>query len=268
MRPVVVRKAPATGSASEMSTAAAAAYEPISGAGMKKARKLLEAHWKRARKLEETREASAKQASEQAERDARRRDEASKIVLEVTPEIEQARKCKIGQLASRRGEVVRVFGWVHRLRVQSQLTFITLRDGTGFLQLVLGGQLVKTSDALDLVTECSIEVVGTLKEVPEGKKAPGGHELVADWWKLLGKAPTGEQAYASLFNDVRAPNSLHEDTTYGWLTPPPPFPRLSLPTVVRRLGPPKSAPSRPARRNPSGHHARPCECASILPANV
>lgn len=213
MRPVVVRKAPAaSSSASETSSTA---YEPISGAGMKKARKLLEAHWKRARKLEETREASAKQASEQAERDARRRDEASKIVLEVTPEIEQARKCKIGQLASRRGEVVRVFGWVHRLRVQSQLTFITLRDGTGFLQLVLGGQLVKTSDALDLVTECSIEVVGTLKEVPEGKKAPGGHELVADWWKLLGKAPTGEQAYASLFNDVRAPNSLHEDRRMG-----------------------------------------------------
>lgn len=198
MRPVVVRKAaPITEGETGSSS-----YEPISGAGLKKARKLLEAQWKKAKKLEETRESSAKLAAEQAERDAKRREEASKIVLEVTPEIEAAKKSKIGALASKRGQVVRVFGWVHRLRVQSQLTFITLRDGTGFLQLVLGGQLSKTSDALELVTECSIEVVGTLKEVPEGKKAPGGHELVADWWRLLGKAPSGEQAYASLFNDV------------------------------------------------------------------
>ena len=81
------------------------------------------------------------------------------------------------------------------------MTFITLRDGTGYLQLVLAGDLHKTLDALDLVTECTIEVTGTLKAVPEGKTAPGGHELSADWWKVIGKAPSGVDSYASMFNE-------------------------------------------------------------------
>jgi asparaginyl-tRNA synthetase len=81
------------------------------------------------------------------------------------------------------------------------MTFITLRDGTGYLQLVLAGDLHKTLDALDLVTECTIEVTGTLKAVPEGKTAPGGHELSADWWKMIGKAPSGTDSYASMFNE-------------------------------------------------------------------
>lgn len=36
-----------------------------------------------------------------------------------------------------------------------------------------------------------IKVYGTLKKVPEGKTAPGGHELVADYWELIGLAPPG-----------------------------------------------------------------------------
>jgi asparaginyl-tRNA synthetase len=82
------------------------------------------------------------------------------------------------------------------------MTFINLRDGTGFLQIILSGDCAKTLDALDLVTECSIECTGTLKVVPEGKTAPGGHELVVDWWRMIGRAPKGEEAYASLFNEV------------------------------------------------------------------
>ena len=113
---------------------------------------------------------------------------------------------KIGHLAEYRDKRVRVFGWVHRLRQQAQMTFITLRDGTGYLQLVLSGDLHKTLDALDLVTECTIEVTGELKAVPEGKTAPGGHELAADWWKMIGRAPTGPESYASLFNEHADPS--------------------------------------------------------------
>ena len=32
---------------------------------------------------------------------------------------------------------------------------------------------------------------GTLKEVPEGKSAPGGHELDADYWEIVGRSPAG-----------------------------------------------------------------------------
>lgn len=192
-RPVFTRKADST----ERNE-----WQPISGAGMKKAKKLLDAHWKKMKKAEEGREAAEREAKEKAEREQKRREEAAKIVIVEDASKPRAEKVKIGQLEPHRGSRVRVFGWVHRLRVQSQMTFITLRDGTGYLQLVLTGDLVKTLDAFDLVTECTIEVTGELKQVPEGKTAPGGHELVADWWRMIGKAPTGVDAYASLFNEV------------------------------------------------------------------
>ena len=36
-----------------------------------------------------------------------------------------------------------------------------------------------------------IKVYGVLEPVPEGKSAPGGHELKADYWELIGSAPPG-----------------------------------------------------------------------------
>ena len=44
---------------------------------------------------------------------------------------------------------------------------------------------------MELLTESSVQLFGTLKAVPEGKSAPGGHELHVDYWKLIGASPAG-----------------------------------------------------------------------------
>uniref|UniRef100_A0A8C7SFF7 Asparagine--tRNA ligase, cytoplasmic n=1 Tax=Oncorhynchus mykiss TaxID=8022 RepID=A0A8C7SFF7_ONCMY len=102
------------------------------------------------------------------------------------------KEVKIYQLEPLRGERVKVFGWVHRMRKQGKnLLFIVLRDGTGFLQCVLNDKLCQCYNALVLSTESTVALYGTVQEVPKGKQAPGGHELTCDFWELVGLAPAG-----------------------------------------------------------------------------
>uniref|UniRef100_A0A671R7N3 asparagine--tRNA ligase n=1 Tax=Sinocyclocheilus anshuiensis TaxID=1608454 RepID=A0A671R7N3_9TELE len=46
-------------------------------------------------------------------------------------------------------------------------------------------------NGLVLSTESTVALYGTVKPVPEGKQAPGGHELLCDFWELIGLAPAG-----------------------------------------------------------------------------
>jgi len=160
-------------------------YEPIAKAQLKKVTKLwaqeVTKAQKRAKAEEEAREAQLKRA-----------EEAKKVVIAEDPALEKAVKTKISGGQALRGKRVQVCGWVHRLRTQGKgLMFITLRDGTDFLQCILTGNLCQTYNAVMLTTESTVRIFGVLEEVPEGKTAPGGHELKADYWELIGSAPSG-----------------------------------------------------------------------------
>lgn len=41
-----------------------------------------------------------------------------------------------------------------------------------------------------------------MQPVPEGKTAPGGHELSVDFWQVLGAAPGGDDAFTNRLNEV------------------------------------------------------------------
>lgn len=160
-------------------------YEPVAKSQLKKIHRLYLKDLEKAQK-----------ASTRVEEDEKKRhqnlDDAKKVVIKEDPSLPAATRIKIVEAKAHRDTRVRLYGWVHRLRRQGKtLMFITLRDGTGFLQCVLTDLLCQTYDALVLSTESSVQLFGTLKAVPEGKTAPGGHELQVDYWELVGLAPAG-----------------------------------------------------------------------------
>uniref|UniRef100_A0A8C5LS88 Asparagine--tRNA ligase, cytoplasmic n=1 Tax=Leptobrachium leishanense TaxID=445787 RepID=A0A8C5LS88_9ANUR len=137
-------------------------------------------------------ESKEKREAEDNLRREKNLEEAKKILIENDPSLPAPTTAKIRELEAYRGQRVKVFGWVHRLRRQGKnLMFIVLRDGTGFLQCVLNDQLCQCYNGLVLSTESTVAVYGVLSLVPEGKQAPGGHELTCDYWELVGLAPAG-----------------------------------------------------------------------------
>ncbi|KAH7059307.1 hypothetical protein BKA57DRAFT_444494 [Linnemannia elongata] len=202
---ILVWKAAAAG------TDEVSAYVPISGAALKKAVKKVAELEKKAKK-------QAEQASEQAAKDKAAAEErervleaAKAIVLTEDPALPAAQKIKIRNGVENRGKRVKVSGWVHRLRVQGKnMTFIILRDGTGYLQCVLTDTLCQTFDALTLTLESTVTVYGVINELPEGKTAPDNHELTVDYWECIGKAPGGEEAMSNKVNENSDPSVKYD----------------------------------------------------------
>ncbi|XP_017745949.1 asparagine--tRNA ligase, cytoplasmic isoform X2 [Rhinopithecus roxellana] len=145
--------------------------------------------WHREQMKSESRE---KKEAEDSLRREKNLEEAKKITIKNDPGLPEPKCVKISALEGYRGQRVKVFGWVHRLRRQGKnLMFLVLRDGTGYLQCVLADELCQCYNGVLLSTESSVAVYGMLNLTPKGKQAPGGHELSCDFWELIGLAPAG-----------------------------------------------------------------------------
>lgn len=177
-------------------------WKPAAKAAMKKAVNFAKAQKKKAGKEQEQ---LALRTKEEADR-KKVLDDSKKIIVEEDTSLPEAikiklddtdsTKIKLGNGSDVKGTRVRVFGRVHRERRQKERMFITLRDGYGFMQVILSGPLAKTYDALTLTRETSMEILGQLMQVPEGAHAPNDRELHADYFKIHAgwKAAGGEDA--------------------------------------------------------------------------
>jgi len=181
-------------------------FEEPTQSALKKAKKTAEGLEKKKKKAEELAQREAQEKSSEQQKREKLLEDSKKIVLAEDASLSKATKAKLNRLESLREKRVRVSGWVHRLRLQKDIIFIVLRDGTGYLQAVLSGKVAQTYQALTLTLESSVELTGTLQVVPEGKTAPGGHELIVDFWTTLGAAPGADDAFSNRLNEKSDPS--------------------------------------------------------------
>ena len=83
----------------------------------------------------------------------------------------------IEDIARHEGQAVTLRGWLHNRRSSGKIHFLTVRDGTGFIQSVMSRQAVGDeafTRADHLAQETSIVVTGTVRA---DKRAPGGYEI-------------------------------------------------------------------------------------------
>ena len=84
---------------------------------------------------------------------------------------------------------VQVRGWVYRTRSSGKIVFAVLRDSTGIVQVTIKkGNLPdpEFDQAVGATIESSVEVRGTFHK---DDRAPGGYELRAKGFRLIGPAP-------------------------------------------------------------------------------
>ncbi|KAF9049332.1 class II aaRS and biotin synthetase [Hymenopellis radicata] len=196
-------------------------YDKPTQSSLKKAQKTADGLEKKRKKAEELAQREAKEQGEEKEKREKLLEESKSIVLTEDPSLPVAKKSKIGHLQSLRSKRIRVSGWVHRLRSQKGIIFLVLRDGTGYLQTVLSGLVSQTYEALTLTLESSVELVGTLQEVPEGKTAPKSDPSIqADLRHLVIRGETASSVLRLRAKLLQAFRATYADHTMLEVTPP------------------------------------------------
>ncbi|RPA82652.1 Asparaginyl-tRNA synthetase, cytoplasmic [Ascobolus immersus RN42] len=179
-----------------------AAYEPTTATQLKKTRKFIEKELKKA----------ATQATKVVKEVVVAEQQPISCYVLGSTITSQKRSFKINKAGEHRDEEgVQLFGWVHRLRLQKGNIFMTLRDGTGYIQVIITKKdLVNHPELRSLNLESSVLVKGKIVLLPEGKTAPGGHEFVVDDILIIGKAPGDKEAISNRI-DAEAGNAILYD---------------------------------------------------------
>lgn len=185
----------------------AAEWKPATESALKKARRLYDQH---KRKEQKNAEVAIRERAEEVRRQ-RVLEEAKNVTLKEDASLPAPIRIRLDETdpskitlgtADKPGTRVRVLGRVHRFRAQKDVIFITLKDGYGQMQVVFGGELIKTYAALTLTLETSLEIRGQLRELPPNAKAPLNRELHADFFTVIGAAVGGDKE--AITNKVQA----------------------------------------------------------------
>ena len=97
-------------------------------------------------------------------------------------------RTSINEIAGQVGQPVRIHGWLHRRRSSGRIHFLTLRDGTGFIQAVMSKAAVGDDTfarADHLGQETSLVVEGAVRE---DARAPGGYEIDVSAVEIIGES--------------------------------------------------------------------------------
>jgi asparaginyl-tRNA synthetase len=94
----------------------------------------------------------------------------------------------IEDIARHDGQAVTLKGWLYNRRSSGKIHFLTVRDGTGFIQVVMTKQAVGDeafARADHLGQETSLIVHGTVRK---DARAPGGYEIDATGYEVVGES--------------------------------------------------------------------------------
>ena len=94
----------------------------------------------------------------------------------------------IEKIGEQEGKTVTIKGWLHNRRSSGKIHFLTVRDGSGFLQVVMGRRDVDEATftkADHLSQESAIIVTGSVKAEP---RAIGGYEMIASGLEVVNEA--------------------------------------------------------------------------------
>jgi asparaginyl-tRNA synthetase len=95
---------------------------------------------------------------------------------------------RIQDIAQAEGQTVTLQGWLHNRRSSGKIHFLTVRDGSGFIQAVMSKAAVGDETFLKadhLGQESSISVTGLVRA---DKRAPGGYELDVSGFEVISTA--------------------------------------------------------------------------------